>query len=230
MMNDVIKTEIESPLIALAERTDLDPIKLEKLLDLHERHLAKQQESDFLKAMAKFQGSCPTIIRRKKVEFGKTKYDYAPLDEIIETIRPHLTANELSYFFDTESDLVTLTVKVTICHSSGFQKTFTYKSEAIHDDGRMNGSQRRKSALTYSKRACIENALGLVTAGEDDDAMRAKDKMISEDQLENINILIKNTETKEKDFLKFLKVEELSELSFFEAKKALVALKQKRAL
>jgi len=228
-MDKEMELKVESPLIALAERTDLDPEKLEKLLDLHERHLEKQQESAFLGAMASFQGDCPTIVRKKKVEFGKTKYDYAPLDEIVETIRPYLTKHGFSYFFDTKTEGNFLTVEATICHKDGFKKTFSYQSDSLHDDARMNSSQRRKSALTYSKRACLENALGLVTAGEDDDARRAIDKPITEEQKKEINTLVKNTETKEYDFLKFLKVDDIQELSFLEAKKAINILKQKRA-
>ena len=40
----------------------------------------------------------------------------------------------------------------------------------------MNASQRRKSALSYAKRAGLENALGIATADEDDDAIRATEK------------------------------------------------------
>ena len=228
-MDKDLEIKVESPLIALAERTDLDPEKLEKLLDLHERHLAKQQESAFLLSMSAFQGDCPTIVRKKKVEFGKTKYDYAPLDEIVEIIRPIMAKHGLSYFFDTKSDGNILTVETTICHRDGFKKTFSYQSDSLHDDARMNSSQRRKSALTYSKRACLENALGLVTAGEDDDARRAIDKPISEDQAKEIAQLVEKTNSNEKQFLAFLKVDDIQELSFHEAKKAINMLKQKRA-
>ena len=225
MSNDI---EVHSALVSLAERKDLDPDKLEKLLDLHERHLKQQQESAFLEAMSNFQGDCPTIIRTKHVNFKSVDYWYAPLDEIVEAMRPHMSKYGLSFFFDTDIMDIFLVVKITICHKMGFQKTFTYKSDAIHDDDRMNKAQRRKSSLTYAKRAVLENAFGLVTAGEDDDARRVTDKTINESQESEIKKLLKNTKTKEADFFNHMSVSNIDELSYNEAKRGILLLKQKR--
>ena len=232
-MDKDLDVKLESPLVALASREDINPEKLEKLLDLQERYELKQQEREFLTAMAKFQGECPTIVRRKKVDFksktgSSTKYDYAPLDEIVETIRPFLSKNGLSYYFDTKLEGNFITIETTVCHSGGFKKSFNYQSDSLHDDARMNSSQRRKSALTYAKRAGLENAFGLVTAGEDDDARRAIDKPINEDQLKEIVKLVRLTSTDEQKFLSYLKVDDIEELSFKGAEKAINTLKQKR--
>jgi len=237
-MNELEKTplEIQSAILQIVQRTDIDPERLEKFLDLQFKAEAKQAATAFQQALAGFQGDCPIIVRTKKINFtsktgNTTKYNYSPLDEIVHVIKPILTKWGFSYTFDikTTQDPQTNELVTKIYHSQGHSESFSYFYNNLHDDQRMNLSQRAKSAITYAKRAALENALGIVTAEDDDDARRANDNPISEAQLEEIKKLIKATKTKEADFLSFLKVESISDLTEFEAKKALHALKQKRA-
>ena len=225
---------ITSALIDLSKNPAIDPAKIEHLMNLQLKMEDRQAEKAFFAAMAKFQGECPVIPRNKKTDFasksgGSVKYDYAPLDQIVSIVKPILMRNGLSFSFDvTPSAAGTTEIITTVSHAEGFKKDFKYTYDSIHDDGRMNASQRRKSALTYAKRAALENALGLVTAGEDDDARRAIDDAASEEQIKKIESLLKSTESKESDLLNYLGLESLDMMSRFDANKAINALNQKR--
>jgi hypothetical protein len=224
---------MEEALVHIVQRKDIDPDRLEKFLDLQIRMEKRQAEQAFNEALAKFQGECPIIKKNRKIDFtsksgSSTKYDYAPLDEIIHIIKPLLSKNGLSYTFDVVAGEFVSVLKTTISHQLGHSKDFTYSFDTIHDDQRMNISQRRKSALTYAKRAGLENALGIVTAGEDDDARRTSETAITEDQINQIKELIVVAKVTPQQFSDRFKVKEIEELSFSGAKKAINALKTRR--
>lgn len=228
------ENQIQSALIEIVKRTDIDPDRLEKFLDVQIKMEERQQEKAFNKALAGFQGDCPIIPKSKKVNFksnsgNTTQYNYAPLEEIAEVIKPHLDKWELSYRFkvkeidDKKHELITV-----ISHSLGHSEESGLPFNPIHDDQRMNTSQRRKSALSYIKRTGIENALGLVTADEDDDARSAVDREATESQIKQIYALIEETKSNLPDFLNFLQVESLETMSEQEANRGLNALITKK--
>lgn len=226
----------EDALLKIVERSDIDPERLEKFLDLHAKTQARAASIAFFDALAGFQGDCPIITRSRKVDFtsktgNNTKYSYAPVDEIVHIIKPSLVKWGLSFSFDikktdkeSENEL-----QVTIRHRGGHAEVTSYYYNPLHDDQRMNQSQRAKSAITYAKRAGLENALGIVTADEDDDANRALDTTVSPAQIEEIKRLMTQTKTEEKNLLKYLKIDSFDQLTDFEAKKAIHSLKQKRS-
>lgn len=237
MGNDLKTTEgktMQTALIELASREDVDTNKLKELIELQERMEDKQAKKLFQSALAGFQKDCPIIKRIKKVDFkaksgNHTKYDYAPLDEIVHIIKPVLARYELSFTFDIANPIEKQsTIITTIYHSSGYEKDFTYFFNPLHDDTRMNQSQRAKSAVTYAKRAALENALGIVTAGEDDDAKRAIDTPVTSEQVDTINSLCNYTDTPPEALYKYLRIESISDLSQTEADNAIKSLKQKR--
>lgn len=228
-MEPVRELSMQEAMIQIVQRTDIDPDRLEKFLDLQIKMENRQAEKAFSEALAGFQGECPIIAKNKKVAFGTTKYDYAPLDEIVSVIKPLMSKYGLSYSFDVKSEDKSTVMITTIYHKEGFSKTSFYAFDSL-GEGSMNQSQKRKSAVTYAKRAGLENALGLVTTGEDDDARRAIDTFISQTQLDEIKSLLIATKSDTVKFLVFLKVEKLESLTEMEAKNAIHMLKEKRAL
>lgn len=225
---------IQDALLAIVQRTDIDPDRLEKFLDLQIKMESRQAELAFNNALAMFQGDCPIIKKTRKIDFvassGKsTKYNYSPLDEIVHIIKPILERYGLSFSFNVNAGEKSSTLFTKIRHRDGHSEVTELEFETLHDDMRMNLSQRRKSAITYTKRAGLENALGIVTAEEDDDARRAVDNSITKDQLEEINRLLKQTGVSESAFLAYLKSDKFTELSEYDAKKAILALKQRKS-
>lgn len=219
------EASIQSALLEIVQRTDIDPERLEKFLDLQIMMEERQAQAALNKALASFQSECPIITRKKQGHNSK----YAPLDEIVYQIKPVLDRNGLSFTFNTkkknesEKEMI-----VTIRHKDGASFDSVYTFSSIDDGGKMNTSQRIRSANSYAKRTALENALGVVTAGEDDDAGRAIDSPVNAGQLAEIKDLLGVTKTKEDAFLKYLGVENFEGLSFEGGKKAIYALRTKR--
>lgn len=223
--------DLQSALLQVVQREDIDPERLEKFLDIHFRIRDDQAGKAFNQAMVKFQKACPIITKTKHIKGkgGQIRSSYAPLDELIHQIKKLLVKNGLSYSFDVELVNDSLqNIVVTIRHIDGFHKNFNYPYEPMDEGGLMNNQQRRKSALSYGKRAALENALGIVTQGEDDDAQRAVGNYATEDQMEELGLLSKDMEIDEEKFKSFIGAKSLENLTEAQAKKAIQALKQKR--
>lgn len=225
---------MQAALLEIVQRKDIDPDRLERFLDLQIKMENRQAEQAFSEAMANFQGECPIIKKTKKVSFmassGKeTKYNYSPLDEIVHIIKPIMQKHGLSFTFNEVVEAKMTNLITTIRHKKGHSEKYDHRFPTVHDDARMNESQRMKSALSFAKRAALENALGIVTAEEDDDARRAVDNSITQGQLDEIMTITSTSTTPMKELLAYLKVKDLKDLTEYEAKKAIMALKQKRA-
>lgn len=233
-MSDLVKSESESigsAILRVVAQKDIDPERLEKFLDLQFKMEERQAKSAFAESLAGFQGDCPSIIKNKKVGFGSgekaVNYSYSPLDEIVHIIRPVLKKYGLSFSFDCRriddktNELVTI-----LTHKQGHSESYSHFYFSCAD-GQGNMSQRIKSALTYAKRAALESALGLVTAGEDDDALRATDRPATEEQLTQVKELAELKKADVKKLLVFLEVASFDDLTDFGATKAIHALKQK---
>lgn len=219
---------MQNAILEIAQRSDIDPERLEKFLNLQVQLEDRQNAQAFNEAFAKFQEACPIIQKTKKVSYGQTNYDYASLDEMVHQIKPIMGRNGLGFSFDIKQVDSLMNLVTTITHKDGHSKTFNYFFDQMDSGGKMNDSQRRKSALTYAKRSALENALGIVTAGEDDDARRAVDNPITNEQLEKIYSLMTTTDTTEKNLLSYLKIENLGLLSEVDAKKTINSLNGKR--
>lgn len=168
-------TESQSPqnLIALAIQQGADVEKLERLMALSERWNAKQAEAAYYRARSEFQASCPVINKSKTVEFNKTKYKYAPLDEIVETIREPLRATGLSFRWEfnptTEGGL---TVTCIVTHVQGHSERNPMSAEP-DDSGAKNRIQQLGSTAQYLQRYTLIGALGITSADTDDDGRSA---------------------------------------------------------
>ncbi len=217
-------TDIQVALLEVVKRTDIDPERLEKFLDLQIKMEQRQAQKALMGALADFQGKCPAILKTKKTNNSK----YAPLDEMVETIRPFLSQTGLSYGFNVEPvDEKTSRLDTTISHRDGASVTSTYYFPRIENSGSKNEAQSVKSALSYAKRAGLENALGLVTADEDTDGAKRLPE-VTDSLLSEIKNLLTETKSDEKKFLAFIRAESLETLTPEQAKKAVHALKAKK--
>ena len=229
MTKEIKKKEefsMQDALMRVCQDETINPERLEKFLDLQIKMEERQNEKDLNAALANFQAECPIIPKTKK---GHNS-DYAPLDEIVYLIKPILNKHGLSFSFTTdEKTNEEKEMTVIVRHKSGgsYESKSTFPS--LDSTKSMNNSQRARSANSYAKRTALENALGIVSAGVDDDAGRSVDNPITDDQIEKINTLLGQTKTDLKKFTSHLKVNNLGELSEYEAKKGISQLKQKRA-
>jgi hypothetical protein len=111
-------------------------------------------------ALAKAQSSYPPIPRDKTVEVvaksgARYKFAYAPLDTIMEKIRPTLKESGLAFMQSLNGESLT----TTILHSSG--EWLESDPMPIRVDSQ--GSQALGSAISYARRYALTAILGLVT-------------------------------------------------------------------
>lgn len=220
----------DSVLLEMVKRTDIDPDRLEKFMDLQFKMEAKQAERAFNQALAGFQGECPIIPKSKRVNFKSVDYNYSPIEEMVGKIRPLLTKYNLSFSFDVreaeEKEKMILVTKIR--HASGHSEDTTYFFNKYHDDDRMNLSQRAKSSITFAKRAALENALGLVTEKEEDADQRPSLPEVTDTLISEIKKLLVETKADEVKFLGYVGAESVDKLTPEQAKRAIKALNAKK--
>ena len=166
--NEIVPVTTPMQLLQAAVANNVDAQQLEKLMDLQERYEANQARKSFSAAMADFQAHCPTIPKSRKAD----RYSYAPLDEILRTIRPHLDSAGLSVVFNTKAELGIITAFCTVQHRDGHSVTSEF-SAPIDPAMKVNATQQVGSANSYAKRYALCNALNLVGSEFDDDGFRA---------------------------------------------------------
>jgi len=127
-------------LMEAAIEKGVEPDQLSKLMDLQERYEANQARRAFANALADFQARCPTILKSKRAD----RYSYAPLDEVLRTIRPHLDAAGLSVRFSTILTKETvLTAICTITHRDGHSETSEFAA-CVDENMRVNDTTKNR--------------------------------------------------------------------------------------
>jgi len=145
---------------------------MEKLMTLQERWEKNQAKKAFDEAISNFQKSCPVIAKTKKVlnKDGRTiRYQYAPLEAIIEQIKGILSDNSLSYKWEVENKENAIRAIAIVSHIAGHSETSSFEVP-IDKEGFMTAPQKYASALTFAKRYAFCDVLGISTADEDTDA------------------------------------------------------------
>jgi len=161
-----------SGFIQQAIQNNLPVESMEKFFTLYEKVDAKQAKEAYIEALASFQKKCPVIKREKKVfnKDGRTvRYQYAPLDSIIEQIKDILADNGLSYKWEVENKPDFIKATAIITHEKGHSEASSFEVP-IDKEGFMTTPQKYASALTFAKRYTLCNALGISTGDEDTDA------------------------------------------------------------
>jgi len=174
MLEKVEKVESNpSNFLELAIKQGLSIEHLERLMGLQERWQANQSRMAFLNAMAAFQSGCPILEKTKKVAFGNTKYSYAPLGEIAQTLKTVLFNNGLSFRWEMQDKEDSIVCTCIISHIAGHseQSTMSAKKDT---SGNKNEIQSRGSTITYLQRYTLIAALGISTADEDIDGRNDK--------------------------------------------------------
>ena len=144
---------------------------MERLFALHKDVKAERAKEEFITALSDFQRDVPVISKSKKVlnKDGSLRYQYAPLDTIIEQIKDALTQNGLSYNWEVENKEGFIKATARITHIFGHSEVSSFEIP-IDKEGYMTTPQKYASALTFAKRYALCNALGISTAEEDTDA------------------------------------------------------------
>jgi len=206
-VRDLAPVTTPMQLLQAAVANNVDAGQLEKLMDLQERWEANQARKAFASAMSDFQAKCPTILKSKKAD----RYSYAPLDEILRTIRPHLDAAGLSVAFNTKASDGTITAFCTVQHRDGHSVTSEF-SAPVDPAMKVNDTQKAGSANSYAKRYALCNALNLVGSEFDDDGFAAATQFISDVQMATIQHDLEELGVNKAKFCRFMNIDSIKEM------------------
>ena len=119
----------------------------------------------FIKAFQKAQKEFPSLEKSKKVDQGKFKYDYLPLEQMLSLIQPVLHNNgfHLSQIFGFTPTGKTL-IKTKLVHEGGHEEISELPLFLPPRDlERKNEAHVWGGAVTYQRRYSIKLILGLET-------------------------------------------------------------------
>lgn len=188
-MNAVTKSEPQEallpadPMVSMIERIAMDPDvpieRLERMMDLKDRHDANQREDQrreaeraFNCAMAKAQAAMPTVAKSKKNDH--TRSTYADLSDIEEQAMPIAYKHGFSVSFNPggKDDNGNLLVNWTVMHEDGHTKEGQagFPLDAAGAQGKTNktGIQAMGSTMTYARRYLICNLFNIATDDDTD--------------------------------------------------------------
>lgn len=156
-----------------ASNPDIDVDKLSKLLDMKERVLAKEAETDFNAALNSAQAQMGRIEADAKNSQTHSNYaSYAALDK---ALRPIYTDNGFALSFDTETspspDLVRVVCDVS--HRGGHTKRYRMDIPA-DGKGAKGGDVMTKvhaagAAMSYGQRYLLKSIFNVAVGSDDDD-------------------------------------------------------------
>lgn len=166
-------------LLAMAIDKDLDIEKLERLIALKERNDKAVARIEFITALGDFQGSCPPLIKNKKVGFdhkdggGRTEYRYQELADIEKHVKPFLKETGLSYRWGmregTKEEGNKIFVWCILTHRAGHEEVGDPMSGQPDDSGKKNDIQKKASTISYLRRYTLTGMLGIASGDMDDD-------------------------------------------------------------
>lgn len=155
------------PMVSMIERIATDPnsdlAKLEKMLDMKERHDANQAKAAFDAAFSQASADFPEIPLNGLNKH--TQQRYATLKDIIGKTRPVLSKHGLALSFSTEVDEKHVIVTAELSHRNGHTKRNSLPLPRDTGAGR-NPVQAVGSSQTYGQRYTAQAILGL-SLGED---------------------------------------------------------------
>lgn len=164
-------------LIAQAIQASVPVETMEKLMAMRRELREEYAKEQYDRAMAAFQGECPIIMKTKKVRTnsGVEAYSFAPLETIVDQVKPLLQKNGFSYSVQTETLENGVRSDVIVTHVGGHSCGYGFSTPLGAQTNIMSRPQVVAATLTFCKRQAFNNAFGIMTADEDTDSKKSDD-------------------------------------------------------
>lgn len=165
--------------IAVEQGADLD--RLERLMDLQDRHLAAQARREYDLAFAAFKAEAVRIVKGKNVTDGPLKgKSYAELHDVVNAVTPALSKHGLSSSWKlTKDEKDWMEVTCYLRHVGGHEECVSMGGPP-DSGGAKNAIQARASTKTYLERYTLRAITGLSEEGDDTDANVYRETAIDE--------------------------------------------------
>jgi hypothetical protein len=208
------------PMVSMIERIAMDPnsdlAKLEKMLEMKERHDAQQAKKAFDAAFSKASANFPEIPLNGLNEH--TKKPYALLRDIIGKTRPVLSGYGLALSFSTEVTEREVIVTAHLSHQGGHTKSNSIPLPRDNGAGR-NAVQAVGSSQTYGQRYTAQAILGLSLGEDTEDDGQSTSSGITAEQFVTLRDLVETSGADQDKFLLAYKADSLEQFpaKMFEA-------------
>lgn len=211
-------------MVSLAVSQGADVEKLKQLMDLQERWEANEARKAFTAAKSAFKKNPPKVI--KDLENKQYKSMYASIGNFVTTVNAALGEHGLEASWSlNQGDQIEVTC--VLSHVMGHSERVMLKS-GPDTSGAKNPLQQIKSAITYLELATFQAITGIVAINEGNDDGAAVYERITEDQAANLQALIDEVGANKIQFLRYLKVDTLSEIAAGAFKDCVRLLEDKR--
>lgn len=212
-----------------------DVNKFERLLEMHERIMAKEAKAAYMTALVAMKPLLPVIERNGKITIKKKDTDiviqstaYALWEDIDAKITPILRDHGFALTFRSgvaHDGKITVTGVLGHCNGHSEETTITLPHDS---SGSKNAVQAVGSSTSYGKRYTATLLLNIRTKGEDDDGQKGgEDALVGDDQIEKIFDLIKRTSADTLKFCSYMGVESVADIPRKDFDKAMRALNLK---
>lgn len=223
---------IMSVISRAASDPSVDMDKMERLLLMHERILAKNAEAAFNDAMTRVQAEVGRVAADLYNTQTRSKYaSYAALDG---KLRPHYTAHGFSISFDTGQEAPEGFVRVLayVSHSAGHTRTY---NAMVPADGKgakggdvMTKTHAFGAGTAYGMRYLQKMIFNIAIGEEDNDGNDPDPETVSREQVANIEALLTEVGGDKAKFLKYFRAESIEAIPAASYAKAIAALEKKR--
>lgn len=176
--------------LAVISRAATDPAcdisKMERLLDMQERVMARDAEMAFYAAMAELQDQMPTIRKEGEIKVnGTVRSRYARFEDILGQTKPLLKQHGFSVAFKSQFVEGQLEITGTLSHKLGHHESTTMRLP-FDDTGSKNNVQAIGSSVSYGKRYVYCMLLNINITEDDDDGNAADPNNSLEKQHERL--------------------------------------------
>lgn len=209
---------------------DIDITKMERLIEMQERILARNAKAAYAAALSDLQQELPVIRERGGIKDrnGAVQSKYALWEDINEAIKPALAKHGFALSFRTGREDGQIVVTGILSHREGHSEQ-TIMHLPLDTSGSKNAVQAVGSSTSYGKRYTASALLNLTSTGEDDDGgAGGAGGFISEAQLEQLEDAAAKAQVDIPRFCRFLKVDALAAIPVKRFEEALAAIEEKK--
>ncbi len=217
--------------MAIAGKANLD--KLEKFLELQERYEANEARKIFASSFADVQAKITSVVKTKTNL--QTHSKYADLNNIIESAKPIYTAEGFSVIFYEGETKVEGNIRICadVLHRAGHRETYHYDipldGVGIQGNPNMTKIHGKSSSTSYGRRYLMCMIWNIPTQDNDaQDIGKLPAEYITDKQVSIITDCLDEMKADKKQFLAYMKIDKLENMSKADYPKAMSAIEAKR--
>lgn len=162
-----VAVQMVSAIMEAARDPAIDVSKVERLIDLQERMMAKQAEQEYARAFSALQMELPEIEETKPIPDanGNIKYYTTPYKDIMAVLRPLLRKHGFSTSRSQSMTEKTCTEHLRVMHIGGHTAEHAFTVRIGSGPPKSSAEQGSGSAASHAARYALRDAFDLVFVG-----------------------------------------------------------------